>query len=144
MFHTWKSVALVWEIVPLVTVTGPVVVPAGTITSYVFARPVTLVAVVEFDPVNFTFTVPVAPASVKRILSPITPALASVRVFGFTIGIVFVKVTAAFAGAAITFTGITIAAVSTIDTILKRFNSFTPEIFAARLNFDVAKANFSR
>jgi Na+/serine symporter len=53
-------------------------------------------------------------------------------------------VTAAFAGAAITFTGITIAAVSTIDTILKRFNSFTPEIFAARLNFDVAKANFSR
>ena len=72
----------------------------------------------------------VTPVCVKRILSPITPPFTRVDKFGSITGTVFTNVTAAFAGAAIIFVGIKIETVSTIDKILKRFNSFTPDQIA--------------
>ena len=123
MFQTWNVPALVPAAPLIETVAAPVFAPEGTVNSHVSVEPTREAVAVLFEvPVKVT-TALETPVCVKRILSPITPALASVRVFGFTIGIVFVNVTAALAGALIAFIGRAITAASTIDTIRKRFNS---------------------
>ena len=91
--------------------------------SQVLGDPTTCEAVaVLFEVPAKVTTALVTPVCVNRILSPITPPFTSADKLGSITGTVFTNVTAALAGAEITFTGIAITAANAIDTIRKRFN----------------------